>query len=38
MFSAIFALIILPVIIIGMSIFVFHISKRKEKDLTDGNL
>jgi hypothetical protein len=38
MFGAAFALIILPIIIIGMSIVVFFISKKKQKDLTNGNL
>jgi len=38
MFGATFALIILPIIIIGMSIVVFIISKKKQKDLTNGNL
>jgi len=32
MFGAMFALIILPLIIIGMSIAVFYISKKKQKD------
>ncbi len=40
MFGAIFALIILPVIIIGMSFIVYYVSKKTpgEKDVSHGNL
>lgn len=40
MFGAIFALIILPIIIIGMSFIVYYVSRKppKEKDLSNGNL
>ena len=40
MFGAIFALIILPVIIIGMSFIVYNVSKKPpgEKDVSNGSL